>query len=78
MIRQTLDHLGTGLKETKSDLKAQIKDLGTDMNNFDNKVDRKFDRLLYLVISGLVAKGGLDYYLVLGNKEQKCVEKKEQ
>jgi flagellar capping protein FliD len=53
MIRQTLDHLGTGLKEAKSDLKAQIKDLDTDIKDFNNKMDRKFHRLLYLVISGL-------------------------
>ena len=50
------------------------------MRDFSNKMDRKFDRMLYRVIRGLVglvAKGGLDYYLVKSEKQQDRGAKKE-
>jgi hypothetical protein len=69
-MKASLQHLEAGLRETRAELRADVRDLG-------NKIDRKFDRLLYLVISGLVGlvlKGGLDYFVsgkeVTGSAQQ--------
>lgn len=72
-----LKEINVGLKDIGNKLDRDKKDLRTEM---DTKFDRKFDCLLYLVISGLVgllAKGGLDYYFVGSKRQQECTTKKE-
>jgi hypothetical protein len=70
-MKASLQHLEAGLRETKGELRADVKDLGNKMDkelkDLGNKMDRKFDRLLYLVISGLVGlvlKGGFDHFVI--------------
>ena len=44
-------------------VQAAIKDLGADIKGLGKKVDSKFDRLMYLVVGGVVVKAGFDLYV---------------
>jgi len=55
-----------------------LKEVKTELKDLSNKMDRKFDRLLYLVISGLVglvAKGGLDYCFFEGRSRSASLKR---
>ena len=49
---------------TKMDtVQAAIRDLNRHIKDLGKKVDSKFDRLMYLVVGGVVVKTGFDLYV---------------
>ena len=48
-----------GIKSTLKDLSDK---LDREFSAVNNKIDSKFDRLMLLIIGGVVLKGGLDFY----------------
>ena len=47
-------------------IKSTLKDLSDkfdrEFSSMDKKIDSKFDRLMLLIIGGVVLEGGLDFY----------------
>jgi hypothetical protein len=65
-MKASLQHLEAGLRETRMELRDMKGELRADVKDLGDKMDRKLDRLLYMVISGLVGfvlKGGFDYFV---------------
>ena len=55
------------LKDLSKNVYAEIKDLGSqvdaDIKDLGRKVNSKFDRLMYLIVAGVVMKASFDLYI---------------
>jgi hypothetical protein len=57
-----------------------LKEVKTEIRDLSNNMDRKFDRMLYVAITGLaglLAKWGVDYYYYMEKKQQKGTTEQE-
>ena len=55
--------LGTKIDTVQAAIKDLSKKVDTDIKDLARKVDLKFDRLMYLVVGGVVVEAGFDLYI---------------
>lgn len=82
-----LDHLESGQKEVKSEIKYLSTKMDAKFDKMDAKMDKKYDkmdgkidRLLYAIIGGfatVILKGGFDFYISEKQKQDHATQKKQ-
>jgi len=65
-----MDTVQAAIKDLSRDTKDLSKKVDADVKDLGKKVDSKFDRLMYLVVGGVVVKAGFDLYVNERNWER--------
>ena len=59
-----IDAIKSTLKDLSDKFDREFSSMDKKISSMDKKIDSKLDRLMLLIIGGVVLKGGLDFYRV--------------